>query len=181
MSASLSVIEQAARRLEELRRSGIDVRMKAADTSKSAAIGAVEGVPARVARMLEEGQVKPGEGLRDPYRKPLRDVSPVPCSLPAKESSRHVDIDLKRLVSMGYLTPETPRAQKAGEAVAMTITNCLSRSSSTRMTSRFAPYTRRIRRRDAATAAECHRTPATGGMDVARRSTLKCKYRAACG
>lgn len=110
----MSIIEQATRRLEELRRSGIVVPTRDDTLPKGAAASVPEAVPARLARMLEEGKLPPGEGLRDPSRPVLRDVSPPPRSTPARES-RHVDIDLKRLSAMGYLTPETPRAQIADE------------------------------------------------------------------
>ena len=69
----MSIIEQAARRLEELRRSGIEVPMKAAQSGKEKAVPS-EGVPARLARMLDEGKLPPGEGLRDPNRRVLRDA-----------------------------------------------------------------------------------------------------------
>jgi protein-tyrosine kinase len=111
----LSIIEQATRRLEELRRSGIVVPTRDDTSSKGAlATSLPEAVPARWARMLEEGKLPPGEGLRDPSRPVLRDVSPPARLTPARES-RHVDIDLKRLAAMGYLTPETPRTQIADE------------------------------------------------------------------
>jgi protein-tyrosine kinase len=110
----LSIIEQATRRLEELRRGGIVVPTRDDALSKGAVASVPEAVPARLARMLEEGKLPPGEGLRDPSRPMLRDVSPPPRSTPARES-RHVDIDLRRLSAMGYLTPETPRAQIADE------------------------------------------------------------------
>lgn len=116
----MSIIEQAARRLEELRRSGIEVPAKVARSSNETA-GLSEGVPARLARMLNEGKLPPGEGLRHPNRPVLRDLSPVVRDVtpvvrttPARES-RHIDIDLKRLTAMGYLTPEAPRAQIADE------------------------------------------------------------------
>lgn len=110
----MSIIEQATRRLEELRRSGISVPGQDVPAKPDAAPAHNEGVPARLARMLDERKLPPGEGLRDPHRPVLRDVSPAPRSTPAKES-RHFDIDLARLAGMGYLTPETPRAQIADE------------------------------------------------------------------
>ena len=111
----MSIIEQAARRLEELRRSGIGVpALDISRVNKDVALGAAEGVPARLVRMLNERQLPPGEGLRDPNRPSLRGVAPPPRSTPARES-RHFDIDLARLAGMGYLTPETPRAQIADE------------------------------------------------------------------
>jgi protein-tyrosine kinase len=106
----LSIIEQATRRLEELRRSGIEVPSKPASVEAESKAASTDGVPARVARMLEAGKVPAGDGFRDPGRPALRDVSPSLRPEPVKES-RHIDIDLARLAAMGYLTPETPRAQ----------------------------------------------------------------------
>lgn len=116
----MSIIEQAAKRLEELRRSGINVPGEAVVSSQEAA-GLSEGVPARLARMMEGGKLPPGEGLRRPNRPVLRDISPSagdqpqPLRTAVVQESRHVDIDLKRLTAMGYLTPEAPRAQIADE------------------------------------------------------------------
>lgn len=110
----MSIIEQATRRLEELRRSGIEVPSKPASVEAESKAASTEGVPARVARMLEAGKVPAGDGFRDPGRPALRDVSPSLRPEPVQES-RHIDIDLARLAGMGYLTPETPRAQIADE------------------------------------------------------------------
>ena len=111
----MSIIEQAARRLEELRRSGIEVPANLTGVGRGTTPAQFEGVPARVARMLEEKKLLVGDGFRDASRPVLRDVSPpVPRAAPARES-RHVDIDLARLAAMGYLTPETPRARIADE------------------------------------------------------------------
>lgn len=77
---------------------------------------ASEGVPARVARMLEQGKQSSGGGLRDPDGAVLRDVSLSQRALPVpRKESRHFDIDLAQLAAMGYLSPETPRAQIADE------------------------------------------------------------------
>ena len=110
----MSIIEQATRRLEELRRSGIEVPSKPASVEAESKAASTDGVPARVARMLEAAKVPAGDGFRDPGRPSLRDVSPSLRPEPVKES-RHIDIDLARLAAMGYLTPETPRAQIADE------------------------------------------------------------------
>ena len=110
----MSIIEQAARRLEELRRSGIEVPGSMAPAGKGPA-APPEGVPARVARMLEEKKLAPVEGFRDGARPVLRDVSPPAPRAAGARESRHVDIDLARLAAMGYLTPETPRARIADE------------------------------------------------------------------
>jgi len=100
----LSIIEQAARRLEELRRSGIEVPAGAAP---SAAAAAARPVP-RI--------VDPAVDAVAPAREAsiARERASVRSGTPAK-TSRQVNIDLVRLASMGYLTPDTPRARIADE------------------------------------------------------------------
>ena len=94
----MSIIEQAARRLEELRRSGIEVpqgKPPVADSARPA--------PAPV----------PAE--RDARPRVVRDIAPPARPIGAGKASRQVNIDLPRLAAMGYLTPETPRARIADE------------------------------------------------------------------
>lgn len=74
-----------------------------------------ESVPSRVARMLEEGKLPLGGGFRDAsWPEVPRPIAPTQHQEPAR-TSRHIDINLARLAAMGYLTPETPRAQIADE------------------------------------------------------------------
>jgi protein-tyrosine kinase len=90
---AVSIIEQAARRLEELRRSGIEVPPGAhAGTAAAAAPGA------------------PTHGQRV-----LREIPSVAQAGASPKTSRKVNIDLGRLAAMGYLTPEAPRARIADE------------------------------------------------------------------
>jgi protein-tyrosine kinase len=113
----MSIIEQAARRLEELRRSGIEVPDggRAGSAPMVAPVGAPPAAAAKSA--------------------PVRDISQaLRGAQPAGRSSRAVQIDLARLASMGYLTPETPRAQIADEFRVIKrplLTNLNGRSSST--------------------------------------------------
>jgi receptor protein-tyrosine kinase len=103
----LSIIEQAARRLDELRRSGIEIPSR----SRAAAAEAVPAdLPAQMARRLEEAHVAA------PAARDLKAVSPVPV-LPTAPAARskEVSIDLERLASMGYITPDSTRAQIADE------------------------------------------------------------------
>lgn len=100
----MSIIEQAARRLEELRRSGVDVT----------AVG-TRGAPAQNGR----GPARPLGGEAQPSV--VRGIgsaaggpSPAAARAPGKPS-KLVQIDLAHLAAMGYLTPETPREQIADE------------------------------------------------------------------
>jgi receptor protein-tyrosine kinase len=106
----VSIIEQAARRLEELRRSGIDIPSR--DAIQAAAASPVSALPARAARRLEE--VHGGE----PRTTAAADggaVREVVAPEPARVS-RTVEIDLVRLAAMGYLTPTTTtRSQVADD------------------------------------------------------------------
>lgn len=96
----MSIIEQAARRLEELRRAGVDVPAPVVPWSVQTAAraesedSAVEAAPRR--------QTEP--------------VAPAARSVDtAHRRSRSVAIDLGRLAAMGYVTPDTPRTQLADE------------------------------------------------------------------
>ena len=90
----MSIIEQAVKRLEELRRSGVEIPGMS-DTAAAAA----SARPAVVSPM------------------PRAPASPARPATPSEEarSSRRVNIDLARLASTGYLTPEATRSQLADE------------------------------------------------------------------
>jgi receptor protein-tyrosine kinase len=89
----MNLIEQAARRLEELRRSGVElpVLAQAKTASASARLG-----PASSRAALAEAVL------------PAR---PIEADPPA----RAVRIDLARLAALGYITPQQPRTQIANE------------------------------------------------------------------
>lgn len=111
----MSIIEQAARRVEELRRSGIDVPQRARPSGGAAQSPVSENLPARAARRLQEAMelapltLPPGR-LRP---RPLPSDGPAPATPRAR--SKTVEIDLARLAQMGYLTPDKPRAQISDE------------------------------------------------------------------
>jgi receptor protein-tyrosine kinase len=87
----MSIIEQAARRLEELRRAGVDVPVVPMPPS----------TPVATVRTLPPA---------DPVPAPVADVDPVPI---ASRRSREVVIDLARLEREGYLVPSQARSQLA--------------------------------------------------------------------
>ena len=89
----MSLIEQAARRLEELRRSGIEV--PGAVPQPLSPVPEVKAEPERVGPGVVRGIASrtPTTGRR----------------------SRQVEIDLAHLASQGYLTPDSPRARIADE------------------------------------------------------------------
>ncbi|HUG25783.1 XrtA-associated tyrosine autokinase [Piscinibacter sp.] len=107
----MSIIEQATRRLEELRRSGIELPPRTEAAAPGAEAG--ESLPARAVRRLQEaGAATPGTARE--RQAEVREFAPTGHG-PASAQSKHTCIDLDRLASMGYLTPGTPRAQIADE------------------------------------------------------------------
>lgn len=92
-----SIIEQAVRRLEELKRSGVEVP---ALRGPAAAAPAVEAPAAPLARAALASV-------------PLAEQAPPPA-LPHK-ASRKVQIDLPALAKIGYLTPDATRSRLAEE------------------------------------------------------------------
>ena len=109
----MTIIEQAARRLEELRRSGIEVpaspSLKSADAANA---GSAQNVPSRFVRKVDESGLGAVVGWADA---PSAPNSNTPAAAQVELRSREVQIDLARLAANGYVTPETPRAQIADE------------------------------------------------------------------
>jgi protein-tyrosine kinase len=107
----MSLVEEAVRRLEQLRKAGAEL--------EGAAIGgpaAAHGTPTRdpdidpeilagALRAEDAGLVAPA-----PYN------TAIPLRSPGqRRSSRRVELDLKRLEAAGYVTPVSPRSQIADE------------------------------------------------------------------
>jgi receptor protein-tyrosine kinase len=110
----VSIIEQAARRLEELRRSGIEVPNKAGQAPVATASAMGDSVPARIARKLEEAAISAAAAGRD--RGLPRVVGVATNEAPQPDvRSKPIHIDLGRMAALGYVTPDTPRAQIADE------------------------------------------------------------------
>ena len=103
----MSLIEQAAQRLEQLRNAGIDV----ADLSK-------RPVPAdTVARSAPpEALLKELEARASASKKPaVEPPAPPPAPEAEKRESRRVTIDLAKIAKAGVITPDAPRSQLADE------------------------------------------------------------------
>jgi protein-tyrosine kinase len=106
----VGIIEQAARRLEELRRSGIDVPERSLPGAGLPAAAVRSDLPARAARAYEESPASPrpalnGNGRAGGVTRPAEPAS----------QSEQIEIDLDRLGAMGYVTPKAPRGQIADE------------------------------------------------------------------
>lgn len=90
----MSIVEQAVRRLEELRRSGIEHPASFVAPERAAA-------PSTAPRRATPGPADASDSI-------------LPADA-AGGASRKVHIDLARLAAAGYLTPEAPRARIADE------------------------------------------------------------------
>lgn len=107
----MGIIEQAARRLEELRRSGIDIPERVA--SVGAATAAAGGsLPSRVIGRVADDARRSAPQFDD--RKVRPGSVHVPAASEASQSGR-VNIDLAALEAMGFITPGSPRSQIADE------------------------------------------------------------------
>jgi exopolysaccharide/PEP-CTERM locus tyrosine autokinase len=109
----VGLIEQAAKRLEELKRAGIDVPA-AGDTVMAEAAtrsSPAPSVPERAMRALADEA--------GPFRQPGQVATPAaaaePEQAPLPRRSKMVDIDLERLAAAGYVTPTAPRSRLADE------------------------------------------------------------------
>jgi len=110
----VSIIEQAAKRLEQLRQAGVDVGEHRSQPALDATADARgDAVPLRVIKELEArtGTADAaGTGIAAPVvdsaqGAPVRDA----------EKRRQVEIDLARLSAGGFVTPHSPRSRLAEE------------------------------------------------------------------
>jgi receptor protein-tyrosine kinase len=103
----LSTIEQAAKRLEQLRQSGVEVgAVPAAAPVEASGIAAPEPLPLRVARELESAGI-----TTTPRRERATEASLGRVVAPRL----HVEVDMARLSANGYITPNAPRSRLAEE------------------------------------------------------------------
>jgi receptor protein-tyrosine kinase len=103
----MSLIEQAAKRLEELRRAGVELPDAASAMSDGSAALAAP-TPEAVVRALESATPTMT------HERVARVAPRIEPPTPGREHVR-VDIDLLRLKELGYLTPESPKSQIADE------------------------------------------------------------------
>jgi receptor protein-tyrosine kinase len=110
----MSLIEQAAKRLEELRRAGAEV--PGASSSDGAEVASLDGVerlptPEAAIRGLAARGAVPEPVAPSPNQAPLsRDIR----RSDGHEQSR-IEIDLERLKARGFVTPDAPKSQIADE------------------------------------------------------------------
>jgi exopolysaccharide/PEP-CTERM locus tyrosine autokinase len=110
----VGLIEQAAKRLEELKRAGIEVPMTGAGQATAVAEqdAAVAATPERAMRSLgdAQGPFREGSGAGSRAAPPITVLPEAPA-----RRSRRVEIDLQRLAAAGYVTPTAPRSRLADE------------------------------------------------------------------
>src|SRR6185295_80110 len=103
----MSLIEQAAKRLEELRRAGVDVPEAANKSSGSTeAPSTVESATSR----LHAAPSAPSRKQRDDQR-----IAKAPTSSAPTDDHRRVHLDLAHLAAKGIVTPDAPRSRTADE------------------------------------------------------------------
>lgn len=131
----MSIIEQAAKRLEQLKQAGVEISTGTADRggTDAASVPPMESVPQRIAKELEaraaaaaaETATEPAVPAPDasqgrvvaPAATVASSVRGVPAAAATvhKRSNHTVEIDLARLSASGYITPHAPRSRLAEE------------------------------------------------------------------
>src|SRR3990172_2528833 len=113
----MSLIEEAAKRLEQLRNAGVDLGERTAPAARGPGL-ADRGDRAKADRETRNREREPRERSLDASPAPRRPsrAEPEPPSQPhPTEHSRRISIDLARLAAAGMLTPDAPRSQIADE------------------------------------------------------------------
>jgi len=95
----MSTIEQAARRLEELRRAGADVPDKPAAHAAASADAVVRAIDLH----------------RDAVRTAVPSEEPSARRVPSSHPQPRIELDLPRLRELGFITPDAPMNQIADE------------------------------------------------------------------
>jgi exopolysaccharide/PEP-CTERM locus tyrosine autokinase len=132
----MSTIEQAAKRLEQLRQAGVEVTTGSADPDgrqAPSAASAAEPLPLRVAKELQARSVAPAaaEAAHEPDDAPNKaspgampqatspaapaHAAPGVSTVRPPSAWAHAEIDLARLSASGYITPQAPRSKLAEE------------------------------------------------------------------
>ena len=112
----MGLIEQAAKRLEELKRAGIDVPVAAEEADADAVARATPkspSAPSASARTLADAPSPFRE--RPPASAPAGPAEATDTTEKPLRRSRLVEIDLQRLTAAGYVTPTAPRSRLADE------------------------------------------------------------------
>lgn len=118
----MSLIEDAARRLEELRRAGVALPDDVQKTTTSAKPNGETPLPEAVVAAMEAKRAESGllAGNATQGRTQGADRSSARIVGPAERASsrapvRHVDLNLEKLRAFGFVTPDVPTSQTADE------------------------------------------------------------------
>jgi len=108
----VGIIEQAARRLEELRRAGVEPAL-IGETAAQAHDASAAHVPERLMQLLQaEPQSKKVADSRSV--EPIH-AQPTSARAPAARRSKEISLDLGRLAAAGFVTSDAARSQLADE------------------------------------------------------------------
>lgn len=117
----MSLIEQAAKRLDELRRSGVAAAPTANEPAVAPAEAPAQPTPEGIVRAIEargESLLAPrGASQEVPLARALPPLHPAPAAQPSapRAPARRLDIDLARLRARGFLTPDVTSSQLSDE------------------------------------------------------------------
>ena len=101
----MSLIEQAAKRLEELKRTGVEI-----PEEPGSAPAPTQTTPELVAARLAEREASIGAPAATAATRPSVSAAP-----PIDQRARMVELDLARLAAMGFVTQEAPHSPIANE------------------------------------------------------------------
>ncbi|MEO8740546.1 MAG: XrtA-associated tyrosine autokinase [Casimicrobiaceae bacterium] len=112
----MSSIEQAAKRLEELRRAGVELTEAQPAVAESRA-GAGAPTPEAVIRALEAHAPAPVsvDSVRKHQRGQARQPPAIVSSSAMRADIRYADIDIHGLAARGFISPNAPQSQLADE------------------------------------------------------------------
>jgi receptor protein-tyrosine kinase len=108
----MSLIEDAARRLEELRRAGVAPAENAPESSRSAKPNTETPLPEAVVAAMEAKRVESGLVTALPSH-PRRGSAA--GGLHARAPVRNVELNFEKLRNLGFVTPDVPTSQTADE------------------------------------------------------------------
>lgn len=114
----MSLIEQAAKRLEELKKTGVEIPDALEDTPPPAAASrqpTPELLAARLAELEERAADTEARPIQTEPPQPEPPDTEPPHTAGGPRAARRVHIDLSRLASIGLVTPEAPHSPIANE------------------------------------------------------------------
>ncbi|HKO89271.1 MAG TPA: XrtA-associated tyrosine autokinase [Burkholderiales bacterium] len=115
----MSLIEQAAKRLEELKKTGVEVPDSLGDKAPvESAAKTTMSTPERIAAKLNEAEGSVLKASSPASRGAMDTPSVAPALSNASNNARagrQITIDVARLAAMGFLTPDAPHSALANE------------------------------------------------------------------